>query len=136
MGFSLWVGRGTAFFFQVVFGVESVLFTVHVPLGQGPIDFRCNLCFFKFSFEGGGGAVFTAESSQFFDMFPKGFPISPHFYPICFGKCCPSFTCIDGPRELTLCFKIEPSLLGSLHSFIQIGSLPNKRKFELWRRVI
>jgi hypothetical protein len=53
--------------------------------------------FLLFSFEGGGG--FTAESSQFSDMFPKGFPISPHFYPICFGKCCPPFTYIHGPKR-------------------------------------
>jgi len=66
MGFSLWVGRGTAFFFQVVFGVESVLFTVHVPLGLGPIDFRCNLCFLKFSFEGGGGGGFHSREFPIF----------------------------------------------------------------------
>ncbi len=24
--------------------------------------------------------------------------IAPHFYPICFGKCCPSFTYIAGPK--------------------------------------
>jgi hypothetical protein len=31
-------------------------------------------------------------------MFPKEFPITPHFYPICFGKCCPAFTYIPGPK--------------------------------------
>jgi hypothetical protein len=34
------------------------------------------------------------KSYQVPDMFPKEFPITPHFYPICFGKCCPPFTYI------------------------------------------
>ncbi len=25
-------------------------------------------------------------------------PITPHFYPICFGKCCSPFTYILGPK--------------------------------------
>jgi hypothetical protein len=28
----------------------------------------------------------------------KEFPIAPHFYPICFGKCCPPFSFIGGPK--------------------------------------
>ncbi len=28
----------------------------------------------------------------------KEFPIAPHFYPICFSKCCPPFTYIHGPK--------------------------------------
>jgi hypothetical protein len=35
-----------------------------------------------------------AESLQDANMFPKEFPITPPFYPICFGKCCPPFTYI------------------------------------------
>jgi hypothetical protein len=39
---------------------------------------------------GGGGAVegVKAKSYQVYDMFPKEFSITPHFYLICFGKCC------------------------------------------------
>jgi hypothetical protein len=31
-------------------------------------------------------------------VFPNMFSIAPHFYPICFGKCCPHFTYIAGPK--------------------------------------
>jgi hypothetical protein len=30
---------------------------------------------------------------------PNVFSITLHFYPICFGKCCPCFTYIGGPKE-------------------------------------
>jgi len=33
------------------------------------------------------------------NMFPSVFPITPHFYPICFGKYCHPFPCIGGPKE-------------------------------------
>jgi hypothetical protein len=45
----------------------------------------------------GRGQV-KAKSFQIPDMFPKEFLIAPHFYPICFGKCCPPFTYIGGPK--------------------------------------
>ncbi len=62
-----------------------------------------------------GGGV-KAKSVQVPDMFPKGFPIAPPFYPICFDKCCPPFTYTPGPKGLglkTLDMKMEPSLYGS-----------------------
>jgi len=31
-------------------------------------------------------------------MFPKEFPIAPHFHPVCFGKCHPPFNFIGGPK--------------------------------------
>jgi len=34
---------------------------------------------------------FPMGSHQVLNMFPKMFSIAPHFYPICFGKCCPPF---------------------------------------------
>jgi len=47
------------------------------------------------SFGGGGGrGGLKAKSSHVPDMFP----IAPHFYPICFGKCCPPFTFIAQPK--------------------------------------
>jgi hypothetical protein len=33
-----------------------------------------------------------------FAMFPNTFPITPFFYPLCFGKCCPLLTYIDGSK--------------------------------------
>ncbi len=33
-------------------------------------------------------------------LFPNMFFIAPHFYPICFGKCCPLFTYIDAPKGI------------------------------------
>jgi len=34
------------------------------------------------------------------NVFPNMFSIAPHFYPICFGKCCPRFTYIGGPKGM------------------------------------
>jgi hypothetical protein len=52
------------------------------------------------------------------NLFPNMFSIALHFYPICFGKCCPPFSPIwVGQREGTLYFRIEPPILGNLHSF-------------------
>jgi hypothetical protein len=68
-------------------------------------------------------------------MFSKKFQITPHFYPICFGKCCPAFTYIGGPKVGTAYFKIEPSTLESpIVSFIlsdQSNRLCKKRKMNL-----
>ncbi len=43
------------------------------------------------------------------NMFPNVFPIAPHFYPICFGKYCHPFPCIDGPKEKN--FKILQNII-------------------------
>jgi hypothetical protein len=38
----------------------------------------------------------------------KEFPTSPHhFYPICFGKCCPPFTYIGGPKGQIFILQIK-----------------------------
>jgi hypothetical protein len=59
----------------------------------------------------------VAKSSQVLDMFLKEFPIAPHFYPLCFVKCCRPFISIGGPKGRgTVYFKRKPCLLGSLHS--------------------
>jgi hypothetical protein len=49
------------------------------------VEFPCK------NFFGGcwGPGCVKAKSSQISDMFPKEFPITPHFYLIFFGKCCP-----------------------------------------------
>jgi hypothetical protein len=76
------------------------------------------------------------------NVFPNMFSIAPHFYPICFGKCCPPFTYVCGLNTGTFIVQIEPSNLGSLHSFIcfewwanEIGSL-QKTKIELGKHLI
>ncbi len=38
------------------------------------------------------------KSSQVSDLFLKEFPIAPQIYHIFFGKCCPPFTYISGPK--------------------------------------
>jgi hypothetical protein len=65
---------------HVVFGVESGLSTVHLPVGQWTANFQCKLFslflffFFFFLVQGEGGL--KAKSSQVSDMFPKEFPIA------------------------------------------------------------
>jgi hypothetical protein len=68
----LWVWGGT-FGFQVVFGVESGMFTFHLDI---PLSIQ----------------VFFFSSSSRTGIQSKEFPIASHFYPIRFGKCCPPFT--------------------------------------------
>ncbi len=70
-------------FFQLVFWCGE--WTLHCSLSM-------NLIF-------GGEAGVKGKSSQVPDMFLKEFPIAPHIYRICFGKCCPHFTYIDGPKR-------------------------------------
>jgi hypothetical protein len=76
--------------------------------------------------EGEGG-------SQVPNMFSKEFPIAPHFYPICFGKCCPHSW---AKRWGTPHFKIKPFILGTLHSLFLLSDGPiklahcKKKKFE------
>jgi hypothetical protein len=48
----------------------------------------------------GGGEKQTVP--KFLICSPKKFPIVPHFYPICFGGCCPPFTYIHGPKGKNL----------------------------------
>jgi hypothetical protein len=72
----------------------------------------------KFFELGGRGSGVKAKSSQVPKMFPKEFPIAPHFYPICFDKCCPFFTL--GQRGGILYFKIKCSILRSFHHFIYL----------------
>jgi hypothetical protein len=64
---------------------------------------------------------------QVLNMFPKfricvpqHFSIKPHFYPICLGKWCPPFHLYSWAKGEDLYIKMEPSILGSLHSFINL----------------
>jgi len=65
-----------------------LVWRVDCSLSTWTEDFPCKILFLG---EGAAGGV-KAISFQVSDMFPKMFPLAPHFYPICFGKCCPSFT--------------------------------------------
>ncbi len=67
--FFLWVGGEREGFFQVVFGVENELSNVHFP------------CKFFFS-PIWRGVREEQKVPQVLDMFPKGFHVAPHFYPI------------------------------------------------------
>jgi hypothetical protein len=114
--FFLWVGLG--FFFQVVFGAERGLSTVHFPLGQLTVAFSCKHFPFSFYSWGGGGGcrVVNAKSSQVPDVFPKEFPIACHFYPICFGKCCRPSTRVGGSKGRNS--KFQNRTLYFLHRFV------------------
>jgi hypothetical protein len=69
----LWVRSRVVFNFQVVFELWCGDWTVQRSLSFWRVDSW--LCIFIFLF--GGGVV--CES--------KEFPITPYFYPTCFGKC-------------------------------------------------
>jgi hypothetical protein len=43
------------------------------------------------------------RSHQVPNVFLNMFSIAPHFCPICFGKCCPPFTYIAGPKGNIIC---------------------------------
>jgi len=89
----------------------------------------------------GGWGVCPSKEFPSSHMFPKKFQITPHFYPICFGKCCPphlykwakggelytskwnllfwrasivSFILSDGPVKLAHCKRIKMNLGGTL----------------------
>jgi hypothetical protein len=105
---------GGGVFFQVVFGVENALSTVHFPLGHWTIEFPCKLLFLFVCL--GGGDV-KAKSYQVPDMFPKEFSIAPHFYPICLANVVLLSNIYLGQSKGTWHFKIEPSILRSLCSY-------------------
>jgi len=105
-------GEGGLFFWNCVWCAK---WTIHYSFSTWywTLDFPCKLFFSPFQ----GGQV-KAKSFQVLNMFPKKFPISPHTYPICFGKCCSPLIYIGGPKgtnfitqNITLCF-------GNLHNFI------------------
>ncbi len=95
-----------------------VLFTVHFPVGQWTIDFRCKLCCFffniNFSWGRGGGTCFMT-------CFPKGSQYHLTFIPYALANAVLLSPIYLGQTEETLCMKIEPSLWESLHSFILVG---------------
>jgi hypothetical protein len=102
--------RGT-FAFQVVFGVKSGLFTFH-------LDIQLSIqVFFFFLFFLWDGRRVKAKSSQVPNMFLKEFPIVSHFYPISFGKCCPPFIHVGGPKGENSIVQNKTFYLESLPSF-------------------
>jgi hypothetical protein len=59
---------------------------VHCPLSPRTSDISIQVFFVLGA---GEERMVKAKNSQVSGMLPKEFPIAPHFYPICFGKCCP-----------------------------------------------
>jgi hypothetical protein len=91
---------GGRIFFSIFFGSQYVPIMFLLSFQWVPIRF--SICF---------------PSSQ---CFPQHVLLhtTPHFYPIYFGKCCPPLTYIGGPKGMNLILQIEPSILGSHHSFL------------------
>ncbi len=129
--FFLWVGGEGCFKKKVVFGVKSGLCTLHFPLQQ--------FTFHEFFLLVFGGHGVKAKSSQVSDMFPKEFIITPHFYPICFGKCCPAFTYIPGPKGRSSRLHNRTfHLAEATEFFCSLGVMVHckKTKIELGRHLI
>jgi hypothetical protein len=86
----------------------------HAANGKAQACTQGALLFFLLSLGGGAGKdffsplvsnVFPLCSLQIPNMFPQVpnvfpnmFVVATHFYPICFGKCCPPFTYIGAPK--------------------------------------
>jgi hypothetical protein len=88
-------GRGRVFIkLCLVWRVNYPLFTFHA----------------SFSFPPFSGGEEEQKVPQVLDMFPKEFPVTTHFYPICFGKCCPPFTFIGGPKGRNWLIAIKEKL--------------------------
>jgi len=80
----------------------------HATNGKAQACIQGALLYFPFKFGDGEGIVFHfplvpnvfplcsrfkfAMGSQYIPQVPNMFTIAPHFYPICFGKCCPPFS--------------------------------------------
>jgi hypothetical protein len=66
------------------------------------------------------------------NVFPNMFSIAPHLYPICFGKCCPPFTYIAGPKERNSILQNRSFSLWGLNKFwlVAKGGGGKKRKLN------
>jgi len=122
LGYSM---RGPVFFFWAGWvggGIFSLFFFggVVMPLGQAKNSdintfgnkssmqpmmaqhgLMRGLIFFLFAKDGGGiSCLFPLVPISYLSSqaVPQSFPITPHFYPICFGKCCPPFTRVGGSK--------------------------------------
>jgi hypothetical protein len=117
-GFDEWIGR--VFFVEGIISLGQkwwwTLFGREISCNQWEglsMHSKC-LVFFPFKFFWGWGRIFFHFSlvlmcshyvpfkfpmgSQYVPQVPNLFSIACHFHPICFGKCCPRFTYIGGPK--------------------------------------
>ncbi len=86
-------------FKKIVMG-QSKWLQIYVFFGAPHLIKRINsllsmqafFCFFL------GVGLVKVKSSHVPDMFLQEFPIAPGFDPKCFGKCCPPFAYIGGPK--------------------------------------
>ncbi len=97
----------------------------HAPNGKAQACTEGALLFPLLGRGGGFPTMFLSSSQWVLIRFPKFqmcsrtfSPQHPTFYCICVGKCCRSFTQTGGPKGRSSILQIEPSILGSLHSFI------------------
>ncbi len=125
----LFISSPYVLFFQVVFGIKSGLSTVYFPVWQWTFDFPCKFSFFFpfflfLFFEEGGGLKHRVL-------------IALHFYPICFGKCCPPITYLCGPKGRNSILQNSTFHFQLVLFFFpkwwanQIGSLQKKHKLKL-----
>jgi hypothetical protein len=65
----------------------------HAPNGKAQACTQGALLFFLLS-----SHCVPQHVPQVPNVFLNMFSMAPHFYHICFGKCCPPFTCVGGPK--------------------------------------
>jgi hypothetical protein len=71
--------------------------------------------------------IFQKNSlKKILNVFLNTFSVAPHFYPIFFGRCCPHFTCIDGPKGRNYMLQNRTSYTSETYSFIFLGDGPIK----------
>jgi hypothetical protein len=111
--FLVGMGVGAGMFSSSFGGLESGPSSVHFPLGKS--TFHAILFFLGVGEGAGGGGGCQSKEFPSSHMFLKKFQISPHFNPICFGKCSPPFTYIYRPnvgnftlQNRTFCFGEPP----------------------------
>ncbi len=107
------------FFLVIVFGVESGLSTYSFSTWIVDNGLSMQVFFFpSISFKGG---IKANSCSQVFDVFPLRIPITFHFYPICFGKCCFPFIYIGGPKGRNFIYQNKTFYFGELLEFHFFG---------------
>jgi len=65
--------------------------------------------------------MFLSSSQWVPNIFPNIFSIPLHFYPICFGKWCPPFTSIRGPKGRKCTVQNRAFCFGKYPLFILFG---------------
>ncbi len=69
------------------------------------------------------GSQYVPQDSK---VLPGIFSIAPHFYRICFGKCCHPFTYIGGPNGMNIIFQNKTFYFGEPPQFHFLNDGPIK----------